>query len=417
MTAPNSIPQFSAWYDANMEPMRLKITEGMRALMDYPKMAGPVPRMMVLESRYWLDSACMNAARAMGWELAHAPVAREGAMPREMIAAFLQTLLEFRPDFVLSINLSGMDEGGLFAGLFADLRVPYVTWFVDDPRTILMDRAIYASDYAIALTWEAAYTEYLARTGFAETHVMPLAVDLSLFNAEPVDACELPPSFVGNSMIDFSGREGEKVKNNPALNAAVMEAFEAGRVTRGNFGQGVGEILNDVTPFDAEERRAAELYFFIEGTRRLRHEIVSGLAPEGVVARGDDAWQQVTPLFGPEVNYRTELPHHYRLTEVNLNITSIQMASAVNQRVFDCPAAGGFLLTDAQSSLETLFDADREVVRYHSLEECVDLLRFYRAHPAARVEITHRARTRILNEHTYAHRLERIAGIVRKRFS
>ncbi len=399
-----------------MQPMRLKITEGMRALMDYPKMAGPVPRMMVLESRYWLDSACMNAARALGWELAHAPVAREGAMPREMIAQFIQTLVEFRPDFVLSINLSGMDEAGLFAGLFADLRVPYVTWFVDDPRTILMDRAIYASDYAIALTWEAAYAEYLARTGFAETHGMPLAVDPSVFNAEPADACELPPSFVGNSMIDFSGREGERVKNHPALKAAVQEAFDAGRVTRENFGKGLEAILGDITSFDAEERRAAELYFFIEGTRRRRHDIVSALVQDGVVARGDDAWQQVTPLFGPEVNYRTELPQHYRLTEVNLNITSIQMASAVNQRVFDCPAAGGFLLTDAQSSLRELFDKD-EVAVYASIEECRELLRFYRTHPAARVEITRRARARILGEHTYGHRLERIAGIVRKRFS
>lgn len=400
-----------------MNPVRLKITEGMRTLMDYPKLAGPVPRIMVLESQYWLDSACMNAAHAMGWELAHAPVALEGAMPREMIAHFIQTLLEFRPDFVLSINLSGMDEAGLFAGLFADLRVPYVTWFVDDPRTILMDRTLYASDYAIALTWEAAYADYLAKTGFAETHVMPLAVDPSLFNAPPSEVWDYPPSFVGNSMVDFSEREGVRIKNHPGLNAAVNEAFEAGRVTRENFGYGLAAIMGDLMPFDAEERRAAELYFFIEGTRRLRHETVAGLAPEGVVVRGDDAWQHVTSLLGPQVNYRTELPEFYRRSEVNLNITSIQMASAVNQRVFDCPAAGGFLLTDAQTSLETLFDVDREIAQYHSLEECIDLLRFYRKHPAARVEKIVRARERIQNEHTYAHRLREIAEIVRKRFA
>ncbi|HPO14908.1 MAG TPA: glycosyltransferase [Candidatus Hydrogenedentes bacterium] len=400
-----------------MNPIRLKITEGMRTLMDYPKLAGPVPRIMVLESQYWLDSACMNAAHAMGWELAHAPVALEGEMPREMIAQFIQTLLEFRPDFVLSINLSGMDENGLFAGLFADLRVPYVTWFVDDPRTILMNRTIYASDYAIALTWEAAYADYLTKTGFAETHVMPLAVDPSLFNAASSEVWDHPPSFVGNSMVDFSEREGVRIKNHPRLNAVVNEAFEADRVTRENFSKGLAAILGDLTNFDAEEQRAAELYFFIEGTRRLRHKIMAGLTPEGVVARGDDAWRQVTPLFGPQVNYRLELPDFYRRCEVNLNITSIQMASAANQRVFDCPAAGGFLLTDAQSSLEMLFDVEREITQYHSLEECVDLLHYYRNHPSARMEKTSRAREHILQEHTYTHRLQRIAEIVRNRFS
>ena len=93
------------------------------------------------------------------------------------------------------------------------------------------------------------------------------------------------------------------------------------------------------------------------------------------------------------------------------------MATTVNQRVFDCPAAGGFLLTDSQPALDELFDVERECVVYRSLDECMELLRFFRAHPAARREIAVRARTRVLGEHTYAHRVQHIAGMVKERFA
>ncbi|MDQ1257638.1 MAG: spore maturation protein CgeB, partial [Candidatus Hydrogenedentes bacterium] len=130
-------------------------------MLTYGKLAGETPRMLVLESQYWLDAACMNAARALGWEWTSAPVLMVGYLPRADMERLLRTLVEFRPDFVLNINLSGMDVGGLFAQLLGDLGIPLVTWFVDDPRTILMGRTAYATPFSLALTWDAAYTEYL----------------------------------------------------------------------------------------------------------------------------------------------------------------------------------------------------------------------------------------------------------------
>ena len=82
------------------------------------------------------------------------------------------------------------------------------------------------------------------------------------------------------------------------------------------------------------------------------------------------------------------------------------MPTAVNQRVFDCPAAGGFLLTDAQTDLESLFDAPNETARYTGIDEARELIRYYSEHDTERTTITQRARERILSEHTYEHRLQ-----------
>lgn len=401
-----------------MEPMRLKIPAGMQARMAYKKLAGLTPRMLVLESDYWLDVACIQAASELGWEIARVPVRMQGHMPREMIAALFEAVAGFKPDFVLSINLSGMDNDGMFARFFEDLALPYVTWFVDDPRTIIMDRRIYASPFAVAITWEAAYQAYLEAVGFPEVHVMPLAAETSLFNAEPADSWELPPAFIGNSMTDFSRDEWNWIAAYPELAEALRHAFEEGRVTRERFAEGLAAILDAdlATHLDPDQKRHAEMWCFIEGTRRLRVELARTLELEGVVTRGDEAWREHVSLWGPYVGYRNELPAYYRACEVNLNSTSLQMATAVNQRVFDCPAAGGFLLTDAQASLETLFDPPSEIACYHSLDECRDLLRFYRAHPQARQQIAANARRRVLAHHTYHHRLREIAAIVKNRY-
>lgn len=395
---------------------RLSVSPRLRDLMAYPRFAG-TPRVLVLENEYWLDGACVRAARALGWETVRVPVRMQGEMPREQVAAFLSALTEFRPDWVLSINLSGMDTQGLFAGLFADLGMPYAAWFVDDPRTILMGNRAYASDFAVAFTWEAAYREYLVGCGFAEAHTLPLAVDEHCFSAQPADGWTLPPSFVGNSMVDFAAREWHWFAGHPDLASNVEDAFARGAVTRENFAHGVEALLGaHAVPLDAEAARHVELYCFVEGTRRLRQLLADAVCPLGAVMHGDAGWHGRAAHVGPPVHYFNELPAHYRATPVSLNATSVQMATAVNQRVFDCPAAGGFLLTDAQASLRTLF-AEDEVATYRDFTECAELLQQYLAAPGVRTEMIRRARTRIFGEHTYRHRLQAMLGILRERFA
>jgi spore maturation protein CgeB len=401
-----------------MQSPRLKVSGNLKKLMDYPRMAGETPRMLILESQYWLDAACGNAGEKLGWAVERAPVLMQGFMPRDMVATLIHRLAEFRPDFILAINLSGMDEGGLFAQLFADLEIPLVSWFVDDPRTIIMDRKDYATTWSLALTWEKAYEDALTAAGFLDPVTLPLAVDTTQFDGDPADRCAIDSAFVGNSMKAFAAQEWDWLRAHPALAGGIETAFQTGRITRENFARGLSALLEAglLETLDADQRRHAELYFFIEGTRRLRAALVHELEAEGLIVRGDEGWREETGNYQPFVNYSRDLAGFYRECAVNLNTTSIQMASAVNQRVFDCPAAGGFLLTDAQAALEELFDPETELTTWRSLDECRDKLRFYRDHPKARKDIIRNARRRILAEHTYENRLEKIAALVRDRF-
>lgn len=412
-------PQPEAEGSLSMEARRLHISQRLRELLAYDKLAGPVPRMLIFEGEYWLDVACRSAAQTMGWEVRSVKVPMKGYVPRETIHEMVETLATFRPDFVLTINLAGMDTEGTFACLFADLRIPYVTWFADNPRTILGGRRFSGvADYLVAFTWDEHYTSFLYSAGFGLVVPLPLAADVSLFNADPADAWQFPSTFVGNSMTGPVAEERRWLDQYPDLARALDEALDCGRVTRPNFAAGLEAILPAalLNALTADQKRHAEMYLFCEQTRRIRAQLVQTLAPEGLCVRGDEDWRRILPGAGGPLNYTHELPRFYRACEVNLNSTSIQMPTAVNQRVLDCPAAGGFLLTDDQAALHGMFDVRNEVVSYTSLEECNELLRWYRGHPDARRTVIVRARKRILGEHTYAHRLEFMARLLKTRF-
>jgi spore maturation protein CgeB len=90
------------------------------------------------------------------------------------------------------------------------------------------------------------------------------------------------------------------------------------------------------------------------------------------------------------------------------------MRGAVNQRVFDVPATGAFLLTDYREQVEQLFEPGREIICYHSPEEAADLARYYLARPEARRSVALAARQRVLAGHSYEHRVRELMTKMRK---
>ena len=403
------------------EGPRLRITEGMRKFLDYPKFHGPT-RVLLLQTNhptcFYFERGWLYAAESLGWEIATVPSVVQGDLTREDIHRLLTTIAEFKPDFVLSSNYAGMDTMGMFARYFEDAKLPYVTWFTDTPRMLLREREVYCSYYTVAATWERAYMPYLHRCGFEHVHFMPLATDPGIFSGAPQEMPARSVAFVGGSILHFAAEAWAKVETFPVLRAAIVEAVQAGRVTRENYAQGLEAILPPalVAELSEEAISCAELYLIYEPTRQLRTAMVQRLNPYSVEVRGDEFWKLVTDRCGGEVDYINDLSQFYRDTAINLNATSFQMLSAVNQRVFDAPAAGGFVLTDQQADLELFFDED-EIATYASLDELEEKVHFYLSHPRERLERTRRTQRRVLAEHTHTHRLKELELFLRERYA
>jgi spore maturation protein CgeB len=87
------------------------------------------------------------------------------------------------------------------------------------------------------------------------------------------------------------------------------------------------------------------------------------------------------------------------------------MPTAVNQRVFDIPLCDSFVINDHQPDLDGLFAPD-EVAVYKSKEELVSKIIYFRNHETERRAISQKARSRILSQHTYDHRIAEIRKIL-----
>ena len=87
--------------------------------------------------------------------------------------------------------------------------------------------------------------------------------------------------------------------------------------------------------------------------------------------------------------------------------------NANNMRLYEATGVGALLLTDAKKNLADMFEPGREVLAYHSAEECIELIEHYLAHPAEREQVAQAGQARTLREHTYSHRMQELSAILK----
>lgn len=105
--------------------------------------------------------------------------------------------------------------------------------------------------------------------------------------------------------------------------------------------------------------------------------------------------------------------------KINLNLHSSTAhpgvdpdCDAINPRVFDIAACGGFQLCDAAKGVESYFDPETELPLYRNMTELRAKIDHYLARPDERIAVAERARKRALAEHTYAHRAQRMLDLL-----
>jgi spore maturation protein CgeB len=87
---------------------------------------------------------------------------------------------------------------------------------------------------------------------------------------------------------------------------------------------------------------------------------------------------------------------------------------AANMRLFEATGVGTCLLTDWKDNLPELFEPEKEVVTYKSVEECIEKVKWLLDHPQEREAIAKAGQVRTLKDHTFAQRAIQLDEIIRK---
>jgi Glycosyl transferases group 1 len=144
-----------------------------------------------------------------------------------------------------------------------------------------------------------------------------------------------------------------------------------------------------------------------EPSRRLPD---AGFALGGEDFRGDVGRARTVGVIPYNV-----FPRAISAARVNLNVTrrahaSVQASSTV--RPFELAACAAAVVSNPYDGIERWFEPGRELLVVHDADEATGAYRELLADPAQAEEMGRRARARVLDEHTYAHRARRLLELL-----
>ncbi|MCD4829125.1 MAG: glycosyltransferase [Candidatus Cloacimonetes bacterium] len=390
----------------------------------YRKFATPQARIIFIDSGYVLTKECLETLNGLGQQVRYVHIDRDNYDYAEFVRSFLSLIAEFRPDFVLTINHLGFDQEGRLTELLSELEIPYASWYVDSPTIVLSESGTNVSDWCSIFVWDRDYIDDVHQRGYPHVDYLPLATLPSLFRP-----LELPQrydiSFVGSSMVYSTHKNLRRLVYRPDLLRQLEPTALRFLELDTRYVPDAMDALEregETYRFDSDDQRedflAAVLW---RATQVYRLGGLDKLAPFYPDIFGDPNWDDLLRdgryHIHREVMYYDGLATLYNQSRLNFNMTSRQMKNAVNQRVFDAPACGAFLLTDYKAQLDEIFTGNgSDVVFFNDVNEIPDLVSYYLGHEDERRRIAQAGRESILRAHTYRHRLDKLLNVMRIRY-
>lgn len=100
----------------------------------------------------------------------------------------------------------------------------------------------------------------------------------------------------------------------------------------------------------------------------------------------------------------------YRKSKIVFNTAAVD---DIGMRVFEAMATGSFLLTEWTPTLPELFENKKHLVWYNSMDEAVELAKYYLEHEEEREAIAKAGMEEVLAKHTYEKRFQDILSIIK----
>lgn len=351
------------------------------------------------------------------------PEREAGPGPAGYAKGLLEKVTATKADFVFSINGLGVDFNGPLPDMLNRLGARFATWYVDSPE--LFFHALEAPN-ANAIIKFCCDPEGAQKVD--ELHYLPLGVDSSRFKLdEPIEQhnCPIPVSFIGASWVDKLAATHKEFRFPPGILTHYKQVAQelAHAEHRGSITQFIEsrfpDFHNQFASLSPEMQRGALHLLCWEGNRAYRLQQLEYILPYSPIIAGDRHWQRLLKnqkdsfTYHPQIGYYTpDLARFYRSSAINYSPSGVQMRQAINQRAFDVPAAGGFLLSDKRTQLDSLFIPGEEAVSYTGTSDLTNLIKRFQNDTVQRTKVINAARKRMAAHHTYRHRVREICRVL-----
>lgn len=338
----------------------------------------------------------------------------------------ISALKEKSYSFVFTVNYFGV-----ISNVCQDLEIPYVSWSCDSPLISMYHDSVFNDVNIIFLFDYVSYNEF-KEMGVKNVNYLPLCVDEGRISQMINGADDL---FMYKNEVSFVGSLYER--NNydtiePELDDYLRGYLECYMQIQSNM---PGETLVDIALTadilaKIEEKfklnksegsfsdlglifQTTTLGFKIARTQRIDAlNMLSALYNVGVYSNSDVS---VLPLvtYKGGLDYWSEMPKVFRMSDINLNFTIPNIKSGIPLRVWDIMGSGGFLVTNKQSEMQLFFKEGESIVTFSSYRELMEKCDYYKKHDKERKRIIENSLSIIRKYHTYNVRMGEMFGALK----
>ncbi len=376
----------------------------LKEYFSYRKFTDSKVRIIYLYNEYWLQREIISCLGSLGHNIYTFYIIDD---PKKMLDGLLKACIEFKPDIIMGTNHMGFDPEGKIANILSELNLPVTFWYLDDFRFIIQQQNVHFNENTALFSFDEKHNQYLKKLGVSHSFYLPLAATFDPeinYGSSAFSGLNNSVTFIGNSF-----QETVKKWQRPGYKSKFKQV--SARLNISESIPGFVEEINRLKLFSSENDSWHFCgYAAAAATQAYRQNYLVQIPEDLLQIYGDSKWNDlgVTGKINPPTDYQKITPQVYSNSMININLSSQQLDSAVNQRVFDVPASGGFLLTDFKNSLPQLFDIESEIACFNSNEEMLELINYYSRHESERNKIVDAARWRINKEHMLIHRAEKM---------
>jgi len=312
--------------------------------------------------------------------------------------------------------------------------IPYIAWVYDSPQVeTYSNEAKYDESYIFMFDKKGA--QRLVETGISKVYHRPLAANLALASGvnitdEDLRKYEADVSFVGKI---YSNDFYEELYN--AIPSVMKEHFNSiidnnierwdGNSIYNHLSKQEVDALYNIMDKSGLDRINMPIQLLIEtlifpkeiaGKERIK--LINEAAKICNMAMYTYDPQNYSGiikarLFGP-VDMESDMYKVFYASKINLNTTLRSIETGIPQRIFDIMSVGGFVLSNWQEEIEELFDVDKEIVVFHSVDEYVDKIKYYLTHERERIQIGINGYKKVKEKYTYPIVLKQMINFVCK---
>jgi hypothetical protein len=304
----------------------------------------------------------------------------------------LAQIKKFQPDVLFLEDLYVSD---------ADFRVQVRA--ISKPALRMIGwRAAPTADYLIlkdldlVLTCAPVFTDALQRHGIA-TELMSHGFDPPILDRVGAVSLEHDFTFIGMISLANGFHQQRYAHVSELLARTTLEVW-------GEIAPAGGGVSNNIV--NRLAGRANQILDRITGPADSQKTARKSTRVDPLEQRYPDRFHQ--SVFGLD-NFR--LLGQSR-TSFNCHIDSAE-TSAGNARLFEGTGMGTCLITDWKTNLPQLFEPDKEVVTYRTIDECIEKVNYLLAHEEERAPIAAAGQRRTLRDHTYEQRAAQLDEIIR----